>query len=313
MTKFGYCAFAGRPNAGKSTLLNRLVGEKVAIVSPRAQTTRHRILCILTNDRGQVVFLDTPGLHRPLHRLNRVMMQEARSAWEDADLICLVRDASISFGKGEEYLIQLLSQHETPKLVVLNKVDRVNPKSLLLPEIERYAKALHPVAVVPVSALTGENCDRLLEEIFAGLPPGAPRFPRDILTVHSERFLAAEEIREKILLHTHAELPFVSAVRIEQWKEGQAKVWIDAEILVERESQRAILLGKGGRTIRQVGTEARLALEQMLGKAVVLHLHVRVEKNWREREDLVREFESEPPVVLLESKFKESNREQRRY
>ncbi len=300
VSKFGYCALIGRTNAGKSTLLNRLLGEEIALVSSNPQTTRHRILGVLTADRGQVVFVDTPGLHRPLHRLNRLMMNEARSAWEGADLICAIRDASTPFGKGEEYLIETLVKIDAAKIIVLNKVDLVQPKTRLLREIDRYARRLESIAIVPISARTGEGCDRLLEMIWSAMPEGVPRYDPELLTLNSERFHAAEEIRGKILDHTHAELPFVTAVRIERWQETADWLHLDAEILVEKPSQRAILLGREGRTIGKIGRQAREALERTLGRRVVLRLHVRVENHWRERDDLLREFEGESLSVDVE-------------
>lgn len=293
MKRFGFCAFAGRPNAGKSSLLNRLLGEKLAIVSDKPQTTRHRILGILSDGGGQIVFVDTPGLHRPLHRLNRAMLREARAAWEESDLVCLVRDVSIPFGKGEAYVLDVLRDIGTESIVALNKIDLVRDKTQLLVEIDRYAKALRPRAVVPVSAATGDGCERLLAEIWHGLPEGEPRFPEELLTPHSERFLAAEAIREKILERARAELPFATMVRVESWQEKDGLLLLGAVILVEKASQRRILLGKAGRMIRSIGEAARKELEEVLDRRIFLQLHVLVEADWRERPEILRDLEAE--------------------
>ncbi len=289
----GTVALIGRPNSGKSSLLNRLLGEKVAIVSDKPQTTRHRLLGILTEPRGQVVFYDTPGIHRPLHRLNRRMMAAARDALRAADLVCVVVDGSVAFGHGDEYLLALVGEAAAPRLLALNKVDVVK-KPRLLPLIERYARAGSFEEIVPLSALTGDGADLLLDLLFRRLPPGAARFDRELLTVHTERFLAAERIREKVLLHTRDDLAFASAVQIELWQEPddqQRPVHIAASVLVERPGQKKIVIGQSGQMIKAIGTAARLELEEFLGRAVYLDLQVKLAARWREDGALLNELD----------------------
>lgn len=296
--KAGTVALVGRPNAGKSTLMNRLLREKLAIVSDKPQTTRHRLIGILSDERGQMVFHDTPGIHRPLHDMNRRMMQEAVDAIGGSDVVVVLIDASEAPGAGEDYLLDLVAEVESPRIAVLNKVDLVN-KGKLLPRIEslaaRESKAGAPVfaEIVPVSALTGDGADLLLDILWRLLPEGPPLYDPELLTVHPERFLVAERIREKILAHTHQELPFTTAVLIEGWEEqedrGLTKIY--ATILVERASQKKILIGKAGQMIKTIGTEARLDLEEMLGRRVYLDLHVRHEPDWRGSRRILAELE----------------------
>lgn len=283
MAKAGTVALVGRPNAGKSTLMNRLLEEKLAIVSDKPQTTRHRIVGILSNDRGQMVFYDTPGIHRPLHRLNRQMVRYALDAMNDADVVCLLTDVSEKFGKGEAYMLDLVGKAEGPRALVLNKADKVR-KPDILPRIEQYAKTGLFEEIVPLSARTGENCDRLLDVLWNLLPEGEPMFDPELLTIHPERFLVAERIREKVLSLTTEELPFTTAVVIERWEEDEEKdlVRLYASILVERPGQKKIVVGHQGQMIKAIGTAARQDLEEFLGRRVYLDLHVKVEPDWRE-------------------------------
>ncbi|HKV09419.1 MAG TPA: GTPase Era [Thermoanaerobaculia bacterium] len=283
MAKAGTVAFVGRPNAGKSTLMNHLLQEKLAIVSDKPQTTRHRIVGILSGDRGQMVFYDTPGIHRPLHRLNRQMVRYALDAMNEADVVCLLTDASEKFGKGEAYMLDLAGKAEGPRVLVLNKVDKVK-KPDLLPRIEQYAKTGLFAEIVPLSARTGDNCDRLLDVLWNLLPEGAPMFDPELLTIHPERFLVAERIREKVLSLTTEELPFTTAVVIERWEEDEEKdlVRLYSSILVERPGQKKIVVGHQGQMIKAIGTAARQDLEEFLGRRVYLDLHVKVEPDWRE-------------------------------
>lgn len=292
MAKAGSVALLGRPNAGKSTLLNRLLGEKLAIVSNKPQTTRHRIVGILSGERGQLVFYDTPGIHRPLHRLNRQMVRYAVDAMSDADLACLLVDAAEPFGKGDAYMLDLVGKARGPRVLVLNKIDRVK-KTSLLPRIEQYGKTGLFADLVPVSALTGDGCDRLLDVLWGHLPAGEPLFDPELLTVHPERFLAAERIREKVLELTSEELPFTTAVLLDRWEEDADKdlVRIFATILVERPGQKAIVVGRQGQMVKAIGTAARLDLEEYLGRRVYLDLHVRVEPGWREDQALLATLE----------------------
>ncbi len=283
MPKSGTVALVGRPNAGKSTLLNRLLGEKLAIVSDKPQTTRHRIVGILSGDKGQMVFYDTPGIHKPLHRLNRQMVRYALDAIQDADVVCLLVDVSQKFGSGDAYMLDLVGKTESPRVLLLNKVDRVK-KPAVLPVIERYAKTGLFQEIVPVSAAKGDNCDRLLDVLWSLLSEGEPLFDPELLTTHPERFLVAERIREKVLELTTEELPFSTAVVIERWEEEAEKdlVLIYASILVDRPGQKKIVVGRQGQMIKAIGTAARHDLEEYLGRRVYLDMNVRLEPGWRE-------------------------------
>jgi GTP-binding protein Era len=279
----GTVALVGRPNAGKSTLMNRLLAEKVAIVSDKPQTTRQRLVGILTGPRGQMVFYDTPGIHKPLHRLNRQMVRHAVDALRDADVVCLLVDMTERFGAGDAYMLEQVEQAAGPRVLALNKVDRVR-KPEILPRIERYAATGLFTEMVPISALTGDGCDALLDVLWKLLPQGPPLYDPELLTIHPERFLAAERIREKVLERTRDELPFATAVVIDRWEEeeGRGLVKIFASILVDRPGQKKILVGHAGSAIKDIGTAARLDLEEFLGKRVYLDLHVRLEPGWRE-------------------------------
>lgn len=282
--KAGTVALVGRPNAGKSTLMNRMLGEKLAIVSDKPQTTRHRLIGILSTERGQMVFHDTPGLHRPLHRLNRRMVHAAAAALREADVVCLLRDAATPFGRGDAYALDLVgaaAERGMPMLCLLNKIDLIS-KPRLLPEIERYAGRAVFEEIVPVSALTGDGVDELLELLWRHLPPGEPRHDPELLTVHTERFLVAELIREKVLEQTRDELPFTTAVVIEAWEDGEKRTDLLAHILVDRESHKGIVVGRGGKRIKEIGTAARRDLEAFLERRVYLELRVRTEPGWRE-------------------------------
>lgn len=278
----GVVALVGRPNAGKSTLMNRLVGEKLSIVSDKPQTTRHRLVGILSEERGQIVFHDTPGVHRPLHRMNRQMVDHALEALEDADVRCLLVDASVPFGRGDAYLLDLVARSTGTRFLVLNKIDALARKEDLLPRIDRYRRETDFAEIVPVSALTGEGCDLLLDLLWSHLPEGPPLYDPELLTVHAERFLAAERIREKVLEHTRDELPYTTAVRIDHWQETGGLTRIHATVLVDKESQKAIVIGHRGRAIKAIGTAARRDLEGFLDTRVYLDLQVRAEPGWRE-------------------------------
>jgi GTP-binding protein Era len=292
MPKAGKIALVGRPNAGKSTLLNRLLAEKVAIVSDKPQTTRQRIVGVLSGPEGQIVFHDTPGIHRPLHRLNRQMVRQATEAMAEADAICLIVDAAEPHGNGDQFLLEMVRQARPRKIAVLNKIDQV-AKAKLLPRMARYAEGAVFDAIVPVSALDGDGCERLLAEIWRLLPEGDPFYDAELLTPHSERFLVAERIREKVLEATRDELPFTTAVLVERWEDNgpERALRIAAAILVERDSHKGILVGRRGETIQKIGTAARLDLEEFLGRKVFLDLHVRHEPGWRENPHLLAELD----------------------
>ncbi|MCY3968518.1 MAG: GTPase Era [Acidobacteria bacterium] len=284
--KAGTVAFVGRPNAGKSTLMNRMLGEKLAIVSDKPQTTRHRLIGILTTQRGQIVFHDTPGLHRPLHRLNRRMVHAASAALKEADVVCLIRDVAVPFGRGDAYALDLVgsaaaAEPARPMLCLLNKIDQVS-KPRLLPEIERYAGRGVFQEIVPISALTGDGVEEVLEILWRHLPAGEPEHDPKLLTVHTERFLAAELIREKVLEQTRDELPFTTAVVIEAWEDDDERTDLLANILVDRNSHKGIVIGRGGKRIKAIGTAARRDLEDFLERRVYLELQVRTHPGWRE-------------------------------
>ena len=282
--KSGYVSFLGRPNAGKSTLLNRIVGHKLAIVSDKPQTTRTRIIGVKNYDEGQVVFVDTPGVHRPMHRMNVRMVDVALEAMREVDVLALVVDVSVKPGPGDKFMLETIKDITTPAILVLNKVDLI-AKQKLLPVIDHYRKA-HPFAeIVPVSAVDGTNVD-VLEKLFLQyLPEGEPLYPPDYITDQHERFFASEIIREQVLQLTHDELPFSTAVvidRFEEPAEGQKILSIYATILVDRESQKPIVVGRAGAMIKKIGTAARTELEAYFDSRVFLDLHVKVRSEWRD-------------------------------
>ena len=297
MPKAGTVTFVGRPNAGKSTLMNRLLGEKVAIVSDKPQTTRHRLVGILSDERGQMVIYDTPGIHKPLHRLNRQMVRHALDAMSDADVLCLLVDVSERTGSGDAYMLDLVGKAEGPRVLLLNKVDRVK-KPDLLPRMAHYSETRLFEEIVPISAKTGDNCDRLLDVLWNLLPEGEPIYDPELLTIHPERFLVAERIREKVLELTSEELPFSTAVVIERWEDDEEKglTRLYATILVEREGQKKIVVGRQGQMIKNIGTAARLDLEEFLERRVYLELFVRVEPGWREDRSVLAKLDRDVDV-----------------
>lgn len=287
--KAGFAALVGRPNAGKSTLLNRFVGEKVAIVSDKPQTTRHRIVGVHNAPGGQIVFIDTPGIHKPLHRMNRRMVDVAMESLGQADVVVLVVDASTRPGSGDAFVRDALKRAHVQPILALNKVDRIS-KPRLLPLMAQYASELECRAIVPVSALTGDGIPDLERELLAALPDGDPLYPDDYLTDQTQRAMAAELIREKVLAHTRDELPFTTAVVIDRFEEPSAAgalTRIFASILVDHQSQKPIVVGKGGAMVKRIGTEARQDLERLLDGRVHLELHVKVREHWRDDERLL--------------------------
>jgi len=300
--KNGFVALVGRPNAGKSTLLNRLVGQKIAIVSDKPQTTRNRIAGVRNYPEGQVVFVDTPGVHRPLHRLNVRMVDAALDALRQVDVVVAVVDASEPAGGGDRYLMDVLKDVRRPRVLALNKVDLLQ-KERLLPLIERYDREGGFVDIVPISALDGDNVDRLERVILSHLPEGEPLYPDDYLTDQPERFFVAELVREQVLQHTRAELPFASAVIVDRFEEADEKgvLRLYCTILVERDSQKGIIVGKGGAMIKAIGTAARIELERFFDLKVFLDLRAKVRADWREDERALDE-------LGLPSKRKRSSR-----
>jgi len=277
-------SFIGRPNAGKSTLLNRLVGAKIAIVSDKPQTTRTRILGVKNYADAQVVFLDTPGIHRPLHRMNVRMMHTAVETMREVDVLGVVVDVAEPAGKGDRFVAELIKDVKVPIVLILNKIDLIK-KTRLLPIIEEHAKDGRFADIVPVSATTGDNIDRLERVLIDRLPEGEALYPADYLTDQPERFLAAEIVREKLLQFTHAEIPFSSAVMIDRFEEPAGPdgiLRLFCTIVVDRESHKPIVVGRAGAMIKKIGTAAREELERFFSTKVFLDLHVRVKSEWRE-------------------------------
>ncbi len=278
----GYVALVGRPNAGKSTLLNRLVGEKIAAVSNKPQTTRWQIQGVITREDGQIVLVDTPGVHQPGYLLNRRMMASVHDALEGVNLVVLMRDASVSTGNGDRFVLDLVKQSGKPALLALNKTDRVSDKTKLLPLMEWYGGEYDWRAILPLSARKGDNVKLLLAEIVKYLPEGEPVFGEDELTDQSMRSMAAEIVREKILQTTGEELPYVTAVVTEQYEqEREDFARINCVIFVERTSQKKIIIGHGAERLKEIGTRARHDIERLLGHRVHLELFVRVQEDWR--------------------------------
>lgn len=280
--KVGYVALIGRPNVGKSTLLNKILGQKVAIISDKPQTTRTSILGIKTTDKGQIIFVDNPGIHRPLHRLNKRMMNFVYSALETSDLLCLLIDATLKYGHGDEFVIETLKKVSTPLFLLINKVDIVKKEKILL-LIDKYKDLLEFKEIIPISALKGTNVDVLEENIYKYLPDAEKLYGDDDISNQSLRFLLSEIIREKLLSHVRQELPFVTAVYIERMEDrGAGKKYIQARIFVEKDTHRKIIIGRHGSLVKMIGTEARMEMEDILEAKVFLDLHVRVKEKWRD-------------------------------
>jgi GTPase len=287
----GYVALIGRPNAGKSTLLNRLVGQKIAAVSNKPQTTRFRIQGVINQPAGQIVLVDTPGIHKPGYELNRRMMSIVQDALLGVDLVCLIRDASVSTGNGDRFVLELLQRSGKPALLLLNKTDKLKDKSELLPLIEWYRSEYDWREVVPISALRGKMIDVLLEQMIKHLPEGEPLFAADELTDQSLRSLAAEIVREKILQTTADEIPYVTAVVTEKWEEERPDFTrIYCAIFVERASQKKIIIGKGAARLKEIGIAARQEIESLIGHRCHLELFVKVEAEWRNKDHLLDEL-----------------------
>ena len=283
--KSGYVALIGRPNAGKSTLLNRLVGEKIAAVSNKPQTTRHKIQGIVTSADGQIVFVDTPGVHKPGYLLNRRMMSAVHDAILSVDLIILMRDASVSTGNGDKFVLDLVKESGKKAVLVLNKIDKIKDKNALLPLIEFYSGEYEFAEIIPVSALKGDAIEILLNQIVKHLPEGEPIFSEDEMTDQPVRLIVSEMVREKILDKTGEEIPYVTAVVTEMFDETNPDLpKIYCAIYVERASQKKIIIGKGGAKIKEIGERARRDIENLLGRQVFLKLFVKVVEDWRNQE-----------------------------
>ena len=285
----GFVTLIGRPNCGKSTLVNQLVGEKISIVTDKPQTTRNVIRGIVTRPEGQLVLVDTPGVHKPIHRMNSLMMKAVRDAISDVDVLALMVDASQRFGKGDQFALELVAPLSPTKVLILNKIDTIK-KPDLLPLIDMYSKLAKFEEIVPISALSGENIETLVKVLFQLLPKGPPLYPEDQLTDRQERSIAAEMIREKLINLTEEELPYSMAVSVDRFEESEAICRIYATIHVERETQKGIVIGKAGRLLKEAGIAARQDLEKLLGRQVYLELHVKVTADWREDDEALRNF-----------------------
>jgi GTPase len=293
----GFVCILGRPNAGKSTLLNALVGEKLAIISPKPQTTRNRIQGVVHIPKrsgkggGQIVLIDTPGVHKPDTSLGRKMMVEVREALEGCDLVLVLMDATRRLDPRDEFALDLLRRTGTKAFLILNKVDLIRQKSKLLPLIEEYRKLHDFVEVIPISALKRKGLDTLLEKIVEALPAGPAYFPEDQITDQPARFMAAEIIREQILFNTSEEIPYATTVVVDNFEAGERLTRIAATIYCERDGQKRILVGKGGQMLKKIGTAARLQIERMLGAKLFLELFVKAEPGWRDSRRFVEELD----------------------
>ena len=288
--KSGFAAVIGRPNVGKSTLINALIGQKIAIMSDKPQTTRSRILCILTEEDAQIIFLDTPGVHKPKHKLGDYMAKATEGALHGVDVVVFVVDVTEKMGAGEQYILKQLERVRVPVLLAVNKVDCI-AREQVLPILANYAKAYDFAGIVPISAREGENLEGLLAEIKAHLPEGPQYYPADMVTDQPERLIVAELVREKVLALTRDEIPHAVAVDIEEMTaRPKGDVYIRAVIYVERESQKGIVIGAHGALLRTIGQQARTDVETLLGAKVYLDLWVKTRRDWRNRANALREF-----------------------
>lgn len=289
--KAGFVTILGKPNVGKSTLLNTLVGTRVAIVSRRAQTTRDAIQGVLSEPRGQIVFVDSPGVHEPVKQLGQRMMREVRRATQGCHLVLLMVDASMPLAKGDEQALKFAKSLKLPLILLANKVDKLASKEQLLPFLDR-CRQMHGFAeYLPISAAKGINLDRLLASVFARIPEAPHYYPEGYVTDQPERFLAAEVIRERILRETHAEIPYAVAVQIEHWEDAEDRLRIGAAVVVEREGQKAILIGKKGQKMKQLAGKARQTLEARFDRGVHLEVFVKVRRNWRNKREFIKDLD----------------------
>ena len=288
--KSGFVAIVGRPNVGKSTFMNYVLGQKIAIMSDKAQTTRNKIQGVYTKEDAQIVFLDTPGIHKPKHELGEFMVKSAYSALKEVDAVLFMVNVSEKRGPGDDFIIEKLKGIKTPIFLVLNKIDLVTPEELL-DHVESYKDALDFAGVFPISVLQGNNVNELMEGLINALPEGPQYYPADQITDHPEYFVVSELIREKILQLTQEEIPHSVAVTVDKMQKDEFdKVHVYANIIVERKSQKGIIIGKGGRLLKEIGTRARHDIEQLLGNKVYLELWVKVEKDWRKRKSNLQEY-----------------------
>ena len=289
--KCGFVTIIGRPNVGKSTLLNQILGQKIVIATDKAQTTRKRIKGILTNEQGQIIFIDTPGIHRPLNKLGEFLIDEAKIAIPDADVILFLVDGSESAGKGDKWIVQNLLKTNIPVIIVMNKVDKIKKSEKIEENLISYKTLFDTnLPVVRISAKTGRNIDTLLKNIYKKLPDGEIMYPEDVVTEETMRDVAQEIIREKVLINTSDEIPHAVAVKIENYFEQEDIDKIYATVYCETKSQKGILIGKGGSLLKKIGTEARQDLEKITEKKVFLGLEVKVEKDWRKKDNILKNF-----------------------
>lgn len=288
--KSGFVSIIGRPNVGKSTFMNRVIGHKIAIMSDKAQTTRNKIQGVMTREDAQIIFLDTPGIHKPKHKLGDYMMRVAKNTLSEIDAIMFMVNVNEDIGRGDEYIMEMLKNVKTPVFLVLNKIDLVHPDALM-PKIEKYKTYIDFTEIVPISALEGLNVDHFIDVLKDYLPEGPKYYPDDQISDHPEQFVVGEIIREKILHLTSEEIPHAIGVNVDRMiKESEERVRIEATIFVERDSQKGIVIGKGGKKLKEVGKRARRDIEMLLGSKVYLELWVKVQKDWRNKVNFIRQM-----------------------
>lgn len=288
--KSGFVAIIGRPNVGKSTFVNRVIGHKIAIMSDKAQTTRNKIQGVMTQQDAQIVFLDTPGIHKPKHKLGDYMMKVAKNTLSEIDAVMFMVNVNEEIGRGDEYIMEMLKTVKTPVFLVLNKIDLVHPDALM-PRIEQYQRYMDFAEIIPISALEGHNVDHFINVLKSYLPEGPQYYPDGQISDHPEQFVVSELIREKILQTTSEEIPHAIGVNVERMtQESEDRVHIEAVIYVERDSQKGIVIGKGGKKLKEVGKRARLDIEHLLGSKVYLDLWVKVQKDWRNKSSFIKQM-----------------------
>ncbi|MDU0436471.1 GTPase Era [Staphylococcus epidermidis] len=288
--KSGFVSIIGRPNVGKSTFVNRVIGHKIAIMSDKAQTTRNKIQGVMTRDDAQIIFIDTPGIHKPKHKLGDYMMRVAKNTLSEIDAIMFMVNVNEDIGRGDEYIMEMLKNVKTPIFLVLNKIDLVHPDTMM-PKIEQYQSYMDFTDIIPISALEGLNVDHFIDVLKSFLPEGPKYYPDNQISDHPEQFVVSEIIREKILHLTSEEIPHVIGVNVDRMiKEDEDRVRIEATIYVERDSQKGIVIGKGGKKLKEVGKRARRDIEMLLGSKVYLELWVKVQRDWRNKVNFIRQI-----------------------
>lgn len=288
--KSGFVSIIGRPNVGKSTFVNRVIGHKIAIMSDKAQTTRNKIQGVMTRDDDQIIFIDTPGIHKPKHKLGDYMMRVAKNTLSEIDAIMFMVNVNEDIGRGDEYIMEMLKNVKTPIFLVLNKIDLVHPDTLM-PKIEQYQSYMDFTDIIPISALEGLNVDHFIDVLKSFLPEGPKYYPDNQISDHPEQFVVSEIIREKILHLTSEEIPHAIGVNVDRMiKEDEDRVRIEATIYVERDSQKGIVIGKGGKKLKEVGKRARRDIEMLLGSKVYLELWVKVQRDWRNKVNFIRQI-----------------------